>query len=73
MERKFVKFQVPIGFGKKKVILILLGLGLMFTIASILKPLLMLVMAKRFVYAIISNFAGLFITFIYPSVIKRFS
>lgn len=73
LERKFVKFQVPTGFGKKKVILILLGLGLMFTIASILKPLLMLVMAKRFVYAIISIFAGLFITFIYPSVIKRFS
>lgn len=70
-ERKFVNFEVAQGWSLKKICLIIFGIILLFSSALCLKKILLLVMAKRFAYGLISLYVGLFMTFLYPWVMKK--
>ena len=73
LERKFINFEILSDIKLKKIFQLTFGIILLFIISFILKNILTTILAKRFIHLIISTFAGLHITFLYPMVLKRFS
>ena len=70
LERKFVKFEIPNGCSWQKILMLTFGIILLFGSATILKHQLLNILEYRYVSAIISAYAGIFMTFLYPIAIK---
>lgn len=70
LERKFVKFETMQKWDIKKIIVLGIGIALMFGSTTLFKNLLLNHLEYRHVSAIVSTYIGLFMTCLYPLVIK---
>ena len=72
LERKYIKFEIIEKWDLKKVLLIVFGIILLFGSSTLIKHILLNYIEYRFVSLVISIYVGIFMTFIYPSLLKLY-
>ena len=72
LERKYIKFEIIEKWDLKKVLLIGFGIILLFGSSTLIKHILLNYIEYRFVSLVISIYVGIFMTFLYPSLLKLY-
>lgn len=72
LERRFVNYEVPEGYTRKKAVSIIAGLAVLYLIMKHFCTLLMIFVPSHIAYALLALVCSLFITVIYPWVLKIF-
>ena len=70
-EKHFVKYNIPKGYSRKKVVLTIAGLCVLYLIMKHLYQVFILLMPEHIAYALLSFISALYITAIYPWILKQ--